>query len=520
MSFRLNHLNKKTGITYVYESFSFWDKKKKQSRNKQVCIGKLNPATGEFIPSKRLDSNQAAARDPNVKASAKVVGSSIILDSFTDQLGLKKLLKSCFPREYLQILTMAYYLVSQGGALSHCETWCKSHSQPFGGGLTSQRISELLSSITINGKQMFFNKWMKKIVENDYLCYDITSVSSYSELNEYIKYGYNRDNERLPQLNLAMLFGQKSRLPVYFQRAPGNISDVTTLRDLLKTFKALEAKPIHYVMDKGFYSKGDINELLSSRNRFILSVPLNNTWVQHAIDDIHGVIHGPQGYRKFDNEILYVHSRLYPWGENNRRCYLHLYYNAHSRASAVDRFNEKLMGYKEELESKKPLSEHQKAYDTFFVIKTTPKRGVKVSYNIEAVNQYINRYAGFQVLLSNCLKDPMEALQIYRDKDIVEKCFDDLKNQLDMKRLRMHTSATVDGRLFIQFIALIYISALRREMRKSKLIERYTVRELLQEMETFTKVQYSGKYGHIFTEVTKPQREILKSLNIELPNKT
>ena len=57
-------------------------------------------------------------------------------------------------------------------------------------------------------------------------------------------------------------------------------------------------------------------------------------------------------------------------------------------------------------------------------------------------------------------------------------------------------------------------------MRKSKLIERYTVRELLQEMETFVKVQYSGKYGYIFTEVTKPQREILKSLNIELPNKT
>jgi len=114
----------------------------------------------------------------------------------------------------------------------------------------------------------------------------------------------------------------------------------------------------------------------------------------------------------------------------------------------------------------------------------------------------------------------VEALQIYRDKDVVEKCFDDLKNQLDMKRLRMHSSATVDGRLFVQFIALIYMSALRREMRRSGFIERYTTRELLQEMETLTKVKYSGKYGHILTEVTKSQREILKSLNIELPSKT
>jgi hypothetical protein len=39
-------------------------------------------------------------------------------------------------------------------------------------------------------------------------------------------------------------------------------------------------------------------------------------------------------------------------------------------------------------------------------------------------------------------------------------------------------------------------------------------------METLTKVKYSGKYGYILTEVTKPQREILQGLNITLPDKT
>ena len=108
----------------------------------------------------------------------------------------------------------------------------------------------------------------------------------------------------LPQLNLAILFGQKGRLPVYFQRLPGNITDVTTLHGLLKTFKTLEMKTFHYVMDKGFYSKKNVDELLTSRDKFILSVPLNNKWVQHAIDDIHEVIHGPEGYRKLDDETF------------------------------------------------------------------------------------------------------------------------------------------------------------------------------------------------------------------------
>lgn len=136
------------------------------------------------------------------------------------------------------------------------------------------------------------------------------------------------------------------------------------------------------------------------------------------------------------------------------------------------------------------------------------------SYNDDAISKYIKRYAGFQALLTNSIKDPVKALQIYRDKDVVEKCFDDLKNQLDMKRLRMHSSSAVDGRLFIQFIALILISALRKEMRKSDLIERYTARELLREMETLTKIKYTGKYGHILTEVTKPQRQIMEMLKI------
>lgn len=520
MAYRVYQTNKKTGTTYVYEAISFWDKEKKQPRNKQVCVGKLDPCTGDFIPSKRSVSEPEVLKDPAVTASAEIVGPFIVLDAISNRLGLAKLLKSCFPQEHRQILTMAYYLTSQGGPLSHCEAWCKNHAHPHEKPLTSQRISEILRVITTDGKQTFLSSWMKKILEDDYLCYDITSISSYSKLNEYIKFGYNRDNEKLPQLNLAMLFGQKSCLPVYYERLPGNITDVTTLHNLLKTFKTMELKSLNYVMDKGFYSKKNVNELVASRSKFTLSVPLNNKWVQHAIDDIHDSIHGPEGYRKLDDEVLYVHSRLYPWGKDNRRCYLHLYYNAHRRAIAVDRFNEELVRYKAELESGKLVSEHQNAYDEFFVIKTTPKRGTKVSFNNEAVSQYISRYAGFQALLSNGIKDPVKALQVYRDRDVVEKSFDDLKNQVDMKRLRMHRSGSVDGRLFVQFIALIYISALRREMRKSDLMKKYTVRELLQEMETLTKVKYSGKYGHILTEVTKPQREILQCLGIERPDKT
>ena len=141
MTYRVYQTNKKTGVTYVYKALSFWDKKKKQSRNKQICIGKLDPNTRDFIPSKRLAPNKIALTVPMVTASAKIIGPSIVLNSISELLNIIKLLKSSFPKEYQQILTMAYYLTSKGGPLSQCEAWCKSHSHPFRTPLSSQRIS-------------------------------------------------------------------------------------------------------------------------------------------------------------------------------------------------------------------------------------------------------------------------------------------------------------------------------------------------------------------------------------------
>jgi hypothetical protein len=522
MSCRINHLNKSTGVSYVYESVSYWDKEKKQARSKQVCIGKLDPLTGELLPSKRLQVKPVAAADSQIPEPATaivtIVGPAIILDAFSERLGIAKILGAVFPDCHTQILAMAYYLVSHGGPLSQCSAWAKTHAHPAGVPFASQRISEILGSISTDKKQTFLSAWMDKILEDEFLCYDITSISSYSTFNEYIRYGHNRDLERLPQLNLAMLFGQKSKLPAYYHRIPGNITDVQTVHNLLETFKKLEIKSLHYILDKGFYSKKNIDEMIARKDHFTLSVPLHNIWVQNAIDDIIDTVQGPDCYRMIDDEALYVHTRLYPWGDEHRRCYLHLYFNDLIRSDAVNRFNRQLLGYKAELESGSLVAEHKEMYDNFFILTTTPVRGTKVSFNADAVNRYIKRYAGFQALLSTRFKDPLEALQVYRDKDVVEKCFDDLKNVLDMKRLRMHSAETVDGRLFVQFIALLFMSALRSEMRKSKLIEWYTVRELLLEMDPLTMIRYTGKYGQILTEVTKPQREILKLLNIDIPS--
>ena len=49
----IKQYHKDTDTTYVYESVSYWDEEKKQSRSKRRVIGKLDPETGEIIPTGR-----------------------------------------------------------------------------------------------------------------------------------------------------------------------------------------------------------------------------------------------------------------------------------------------------------------------------------------------------------------------------------------------------------------------------------------------------------------------------------
>ena len=45
--------NKKRGITYVYDSFSYWDKELKQPRSRRRLLGRRDPDTGELVPTRK-----------------------------------------------------------------------------------------------------------------------------------------------------------------------------------------------------------------------------------------------------------------------------------------------------------------------------------------------------------------------------------------------------------------------------------------------------------------------------------
>jgi len=132
--------------------------------------------------------------------------------------------------------------------------------------------------------------------------------------------------------------------------------------------------------------------------------------------------------------------------------------------------------------------EHEKQYRKYFTVTSTPKRGTKTSVIPEAVAK-TKRYHGFFALISNQKMDAIEALQLYRNKDVVEKAFNDLKDRLGMRRTLVSSQKSLEGKLFVQFIALIYMSYIKKKMQDENLFSSYSIQNLLDTLDVIDCVQ-------------------------------
>ena len=394
------------------------------------------------------------------------------------------------------------------------------HKHPYGVDIPSQRCSELFQSITEVENLRFLRLQVKRRVEKEYWAYDSTSISSYSESLKQVKYGKNKDGEKLPQINLALIFGENSGLPFYYRKLAGNIPDVKTIRELLRELDVLGYEKIKLVMDRGYYSADNINALYKEHLKFLCSTSAALKFAKDYIREI-----GADKDRYNSDLELYVFSSTIPWDyeqkrpykgdtiHEERRMYLHLYFNPDKFSDDGKALNRKLDALKAELLSGKRVPEHEKDYRKYFEVKETPKRGISLSYKQEAIDFVRERY-GFFVLISNEVKDPVIARSLYKMRDVIEKAFWNIKERLNLRRTLTSSESSLEGKLFVEFVALIYLSYIKKKMEEAGLFSRYTMQELLDELDVIECFQEPGK-APIQGEVLKKQEQIYRNLGVE-----
>jgi hypothetical protein len=516
--------NKIGKYTYLYECEGYREGGKVKGRRKTV--GKVDPKTGKRVykpeylermrkagtPIEDAGTQKMFSEDDIKNSSIREFGLTNLLSVLSNRSGLADSLANALPEFGGVVLTLANHLVASGEPFMHCDEWLQGVEPPANiGTLTSQRISEVLVLISPTERERFYQLWCAMRSETEYLALDITSTSSYSELIGDVEWGYNRDGENLAQVNMCMLMGETSRLPIYETVYAGSLKDVSTLEATLSKFDAVAGgKPIMVVMDKGFYSKKNVDMMISRGTKFVIAMPFSAGFAKRQVD----------GERKdidrFGNTIVLggasiravSKSRSWSAGQNVR---VHIYYNAVKAVTDREKIYADVARMRDNATSEPEKYVNDERYRKFLIVRKSEGTGYTVNVREEVVEAAYN-HAGWLVIISNDVMDAREALRIYRAKDVVEKGFLRLKNSLDVGRLRVHGQNAMRNKVFIGFIALILLSQIHNVMFDKDMYKKWTLKEMLRVLSK-QRVQDIND-TRVFFPPTKEQKEIFDMFDV------
>ena len=544
-SYNIIKIKAKNGTTYVYEDYSYWDKERGYSTHKRRSIGKLLE-DGSIAYNKRYleRGTGAAVEHPTPPASSAVdevsheasaamepptdtdtpavsytirTGQKMVLDKVCSLTDLRKSLLEAFSREETEaILALAYYTVCRGKAFSRSEGWLEARGYADLG-LTSQRISEFLASISDDRQNAFFKSWMSRQEKGGSMLFDITSISTYGKDNPWAERGYNRDRESLEQVNLGLLTSVASGLPVWFAMTPGSMSDKAVLEYVLKMLSKLNVKRFTFFGDRGFYSDYNLRLITRKGHRFTIPVPSTVGWQKEMIAEHRASMLSPRNVIETEDGGIVYGKTVYKTTEEYGRTWYHIYFDPTRKNKIVNDFMQRLRRCKDELEAGQLMEKNKHMYETYFTVRETPKRGRTVEYNDKAIQDYIENDSCYWVLMSTEEKDTRKALLAYRDRNDVEVSFDDVKNAEDMRRMRNHNERTIKGKMFVVFIALILLTKLRMEVQKVAPKERHywSERDFLEKVDTYTRIHFENRYKDVYTTPTAAQRDIFDFFELE-----
>jgi hypothetical protein len=309
---------------YLYEAVSFRNKDGKP-RSKRVPIGKLD-AAGQPVYKSEYIERMAQAGTPLslpqhdsytltdiTESCIKDFGSFYLFKELAGKIGILDVIQKVFPNTWREIFDLLCFIVSNGEPFMYCQDWL-SKTDAFPASLTGVDISRLLASLDHREQERFFSEWGKYRSEKEYLALDITSVSSYSELIDEVAWGYNRDGEKLPQVNLCLLLGEESRLPVFQSLYNCSIKDVSTLTSTLALAFGIQGNRLTLVMDKGFFSKTNGKNLRQGplKSKFLLALPWTVRFAGEQVERERAGIDKADKAIVFEKEVLRGVSRRLP----------------------------------------------------------------------------------------------------------------------------------------------------------------------------------------------------------------
>lgn len=531
----VNRRGDTTYIEYTYDRI--YIPEKKYNVPKRTTIGKQsktdptmmqpNQNFVKFFPDIALPDE----RNNSDRSSCLRIGAFLIIRKIVKEYKLPEILSGYWDSRGVGLFLdlAAYSIICENNAGQYYPQYAYNH--PL---LTADMkiysdstVSRFLSSISEDDKVGFLNSWnaSRNHREKIYISYDSTNKNCQAGDIDIIEFGHPKDDKGLPIFNYSVAYDTENKEPLFYECYPGSIVDVSQLQFMLEKAKGYGYKKIGFILDRGYFSKKNIQYMDSCQYDFVIMVKGMASFVENMVLENKGsfekkrscVIPEYEAYGKT------VKSKLYADDEKDR--YFHIYHKISKESAESGCLENKIQKMTEFLKRQEGKNvTFSDAYDHYFELFTHKKEDGTTKFlyakeKSEVIERELN-LCGYFVIVTSKKMTAAEALSLYKSRDVSENLFSGDKSYLGNKSLRVHGNESADAKIFVEFVAMIVrckiytsLKALMAEMTKKP--NYMTVPAALKELEKIEMIRQLDNVYRLDHAITATQKTILKAFGVD-----
>lgn len=374
--------------------------------------------------------------------------------------------------------------------------------------------------LVITGIQdKLFSKYKFKCTDSNL---DWSSLVLHGNASPLAKFGFSSD-KRPDKKQITFGVGELAKpinVPFVLTIKAGNIPSKTHFKDtFLQSIKHLKEESL-IIVDRGANTK-DNKALVRSKKMHYLTARILSGKDSKIISEFSKLKAKKIVLKKKDKQKETVYYKKLKQGEE----FLYVCFSAKLHEEQISKKQKKI---NEELETIKQLSEKIKAGKKIKNKKliNLPDKIIehRVSIQKKLITQtdkelrkyleeiHINGREGFYILESSKNLTGKQAIQAYKNKDSIEKVMNSLKNEIEIKPVRVWTDSSIKGALIIGFLAQLFISLSRFESEKLKSFSTTTILNSLKNLTLTVKNSGSGLIEQIISNIDEVSKVILPNL--------
>ena len=523
-------------VYVLLETGRVYDPKRQFNIPHRVTIGKLVAGTDEplmqpnekfleLFPEQRpVPQEQAPVRSKTISA-----GTFIALDAVVREYKLRDLLENAFGSDAGFILDLAaYMIICEDNAAQYYPDYARRHPL-FTEGMSvksDSSVSRLLTRMNRDRITAFLDAWNARQDHRQriYISYDSTNKNSQAGELDLVEFGHPKTDLGLPIINLSLAFDQTNQVPLFYELYPGSIPDVCQLRYLIEKIVAYNYRSVGVVLDRGYFSRANIEFMDEKKIQFLLMVKGCRALVSDFVTASKGSFETDRACRVSCSDVYGTTIKHKLYDSDKKQRYFHLFFNPSKMAQERAMLEARLDAMAFELSKLEGREvEVDAPFNRYFTCHYSgEKKGARKFLFAEEKRDVIKQeleLCGYFCIISSEKMTAQEAYGLYRGRDVSEKLFRADKSFLGARSQRVYSNDAVQAKTFIEFVALIvrnrFYNLLKEQMcRLGTRRNTMTVPGAIRELEKIEMTRRNGAQYTLDYALTRTQKMLLQSFGL------